>query len=194
MNTISITCIIKQKRIIARLILYSLVITCIFFLSCSRVPSSNEIERWHIFEISFTSSHTYDNPVQDVTVSVSFTNPVGKTTVIDAFWDGGKIWRARFQPDIEGTFTYVTSCSDKKNSGLHEKKGSFICIPSNDKHALYQHGRLRLSNDGYSLAYTDGTPFFWLSCTAWNGALLSTAQDWEKYLIDRKTKGFTAIQ
>ncbi|HUU13887.1 MAG TPA: DUF4038 domain-containing protein, partial [Terriglobia bacterium] len=44
------------------------------------------------------------------------------------------------------------------------------------------------------LVHADGTPFLWLSDTAWNGALKSDAESWERYLEDRGGKGFTAIQ
>lgn len=57
-----------------------------------------------------------------------------------------------------------------------------------------QHGRLKVSGGGTHLVHADGTPFFYLADTAWNGALLSTDADWERYLDDRVAKGFTAIQ
>ncbi|MCK4966501.1 DUF4038 domain-containing protein, partial [bacterium] len=163
-------------------------------LGCSGALSHGEVEMWHIFETSFSSSQSYKNPVQQVALTVSFTNPEGETTDVDAFWDGGNIWRVRFQPDAEGEWSYITSCSDVENHSLNNKKGKFVCIPSNDKRKLFSQGRMRISDDGYSLAYNDGTPFFWLACTAWNGALHSDEAEWERYLTDRKNKGFTAIQ
>lgn len=57
-----------------------------------------------------------------------------------------------------------------------------------------RHGRVGVSSDGTHLAHADGTPFFFLADTAWNGALLSTEAEWEEYLEDRAAKGFTAIQ
>lgn len=57
-----------------------------------------------------------------------------------------------------------------------------------------RHGRVRVSSDGRHLVHADGTPFFFLADTAWNGALLSTEDEWEAYLEDRAAKGFTAIQ
>lgn len=55
------------------------------------------------------------------------------------------------------------------------------------------HGRVGVSRDNTYLAHADGTPFFWLGDTAWNGALLSTKEDWARYLDDRKAKKFTVI-
>jgi hypothetical protein len=57
-----------------------------------------------------------------------------------------------------------------------------------------RHGPLRVSDDRTHLTHADGTPFFYLADTAWNGALLSTDADWQTYLADRASKGFTAIQ
>jgi len=42
--------------------------------------------------------------------------------------------------------------------------------------------------------HADGTPFFWVACTAWNGALLSTNEEWEQYLNNRAQNGYNVIQ
>ena len=57
-----------------------------------------------------------------------------------------------------------------------------------------RHGPIRVAPGGRYLAHADGTPFFFLADTAWNGALLSSDDEWETYLADRAAKGFTAIQ
>lgn len=57
-----------------------------------------------------------------------------------------------------------------------------------------RHGCLRIAQCGRHLAHEDGTPFFYLADTAWNGPLLSNEDDWAAYLADRSAKGFTAIQ
>lgn len=55
------------------------------------------------------------------------------------------------------------------------------------------HGPLKISENGHYLEHTDGTGFFWLGCTAWMLARLAP-QDVDRYLLDRKNKGFTVIQ
>jgi hypothetical protein len=57
-----------------------------------------------------------------------------------------------------------------------------------------QHGPIQVRPGDRYLTHADGTPFFYLADTAWNGPLRSDAADWEIYLADRKAKGFTAIQ
>ena len=50
------------------------------------------------------------------------------------------------------------------------------------------------ADDGHSLAHADGTPFFWLGDTVWNGLIRSTADDWDEYLCTRRAQGFSVIQ
>lgn len=66
--------------------------------------------------------------------------------------------------------------------------------PGGRDHRFTRHGGVRVADCGTHLSHADGTPFFYLADTAWNGALLSSEPDWAAYLNDRKTKGFTAIQ
>ena len=56
------------------------------------------------------------------------------------------------------------------------------------------HGPVQVSENRRNLQHEDGTPFFWLADTAWNGPLLASEEDWDHYLKDRADKGFTAIQ
>ena len=53
---------------------------------------------------------------------------------------------------------------------------------------------MRVADSGTYLEHADGTPFFFLADTVWTGPALSTPEDWQLYLADRKQKGFTAIQ
>ncbi|MBA4064986.1 MAG: hypothetical protein C0501_14995 [Isosphaera sp.] len=66
--------------------------------------------------------------------------------------------------------------------------------PAADDNPFDKHGRLRVAKSGTHLEHEDGTPFFFLADTAWTGPALSTVDEWELYLADRKKKGFTAIQ
>jgi hypothetical protein len=59
---------------------------------------------------------------------------------------------------------------------------------------LYEHGPVRLSKDRRTLVHADGTPFFWLGDTAWNGVLRADPKDWRKYLEARSFQQFTVIQ
>jgi len=154
----------------------------------------SEVAIWTRFEAAFSSAGTYDNPLQQVELQVRFTAPSGKEKTVLGFWDGDGTWRVRFSPDELGEWRYSTTASDPSETGLHAKRGSFSCVAYKGDNPLYGHGAIRLSPDRRYLVHADGTPFFWLADTAWNGALKATEQDWKAFLADRRTKRFTAIQ
>lgn len=58
----------------------------------------------------------------------------------------------------------------------------------------FQHGRLLVSDNGRYLVHKDGTPFFYLGDTAWELFHRLNEQEVEKYLENRRQKGFTVIQ
>ncbi len=151
--------------------------------------------KWHKFELVFKSSVSYENPVQEVrSFEVNFTSPTGMKKTINGFWDGETTWKARFMPDETGIWTFQTVCSDAKNTGLHGQNGSFVCKLMDDPKAIYRHGPVINPKGTFFLTHSDGTPFFWLACTAWNGALKSTDEEWDQYLQHRVNNNYTAIQ
>jgi hypothetical protein len=151
------------------------------------------IAQYTVFETAFHSAATYDNPLWDVTLKVRFSGP-GEAQTVEAFWDGGATWRVRFSPTAVGLWSFETFCSDESDSGLHGQTGTFECVPYEGENPLYQHGPLQLSANRRYLQHADGTPFFWLGDTAWNGVLLAKTPDWARYLKTRKAQGFNVIQ
>ncbi|PHN05651.1 apiosidase-like domain-containing protein [Flavilitoribacter nigricans] len=150
---------------------------------------------WGKVELNFQSNRAYDNVLYDVReFRTTFTAPSGRTFQLDGFWDGGTDWRVRFCPDETGVWTYQTSCSDKENTGLHDQKGTFTVIENSSSLPLYRKGMIGVSKGAYHLTYGDGTPFFWTACTAWNGALKSTPEEWDRYLTQRKENHYNVIQ
>ena len=55
-------------------------------------------------------------------------------------------------------------------------------------------GKLRVSANQRYLEYDDGTPFFYLSDTAWELFHRLTREEAQYYLSNRAVKGFTVIQ
>ena len=151
-----------------------------------------DVPRWGRFEAELAAGADLKDPVQDATLEIQFTAPSGKVQTVLGFWDGGRTWRIRFMPDEVGRWTWQSRCREDK--GLDGRKGEFNCTPYTGADPLCRHGAVRVSDDRWHLAHADGTPWFWLSDTAWNGAMLSTAADWDAYLSDRAAKGFTAVQ
>ena len=150
--------------------------------------------RWSRFEASFASSSAYDNPLQEVDLLVTFIAPSGALHTVRGFWDGDLTWRVRFLPDEIGRWTYRTACSDDANVGLHQITNWFDCTEPTGATPCEQHGPVRVAADGRHLAHADGTPFFWLADTGWNGPLLSTDDEWAHYLAVRVEQKFSAVQ
>jgi hypothetical protein len=152
------------------------------------------VPKWSRFEQSFKSGVKYTNAIQDATLSVIFMSPLGETNKVYGFWDGEDVWRVRFSPDMPGKWGWATTCSDTSNQGLHLQSGTFVCTAPISKTIFDQHGPIRVARDEFTLEHADGTPFFYMADTAWNGALLSTPDDWKVYLAERKRQKFNAVQ
>ena len=58
----------------------------------------------------------------------------------------------------------------------------------------FRHGDLRVSDNHRFLVHADGTPFFYLGDTAWEIFHRLNREDTEKYLENRRQKGFNVIQ
>ncbi len=176
----------------------AIVLSLILFNSFAQISQDNNLDKtpiWAKYEISLSSSKTYNNPIYEVEeLRTIFTSPEGRTKVVRGFWDGGTDWKIRFQPDEPGTWSWKTFCTDSLNFGLHGRTGEFLCIKNNTEDLIYKHGAIKHDAGKFYLSYNDGTPFFWLACTAWNGALKSTDEEWEHYLSQRKQNNYNVIQ
>lgn len=160
-------------------------------------------EVWGVAEIVLESSRDRGNPYLDVEVTATFTGPNGTTISRPAFWDGGRTWRIRFAPVLEGTWTWRVESDDSDDPGLHGGEGSLVALPASKTAPLVRRrGFLAASADGTHMTFGDGTPFFWLGDTHWRFA-------WEKWdsankpgwisqfrgMVDRRVEqGFTVYQ
>lgn len=161
----------------------------------SFLSTKAQVEIWHTFELDLTSSQVYDNPLYQLKHFYAvFTSPTGQAHKIHGFWDGEKRFKVRFAPDETGEWTFATHCSDEENTGLHGLQGKFRCTPNTSDLEIYQKGSLRRSKGNYHIEHADGTPFFYTACTAWNGALKSSEEEWEKYLKQRADNHYNVIQ
>ena len=159
-----------------------------------QAATPSAVANYQRYELSFESATAYGNPLQDATLTTVFTSPRGDTFKILGFWDGAKTWRVRFLPTQTGNWKFETICSDAANGGLHKKTGEFTVTAASGSTALAQHGPLVVSSDDRHLMHHDGTPFFWMGDTAWNGPLLSTTSEWNLYLKERSRQKFSAVQ
>ncbi len=73
--------------------------------------------------------------------------------------------------------------------------GAFECVHYGGDNPFYRHGPVRrFGPDRRRLAHADGTPWFYLADTVWNGPILSSEADWDSYIAARRAQGFTAAQ
>ena len=152
------------------------------------------VAKWGRFEHSFRSSLAYSNALQEVSLRVVFTSPLGETNEVDGFWDGGRTWRVRFSPAQPGRWKFRTVCSDGANSGLHKQSGEFLCTAAIGLTRFERHGQVRVALDHRHFEHVDGTPFFWLADTIWNGARSAELRDWEFYAGIRAAQRFSVAQ
>jgi len=174
---------------------YCLWIFLLVAASPSHAQDDQNVPMWDRKEIGLTSETEYSNPLYDVPQFYAlFSAPSGRQKKINGFWDGGVDWKIRFMPDELGPWVYETFCSDTANGGLHGVSGSFVCTENESGLAIYRHGSVTVEEGNYHMNHQDGTPFFWVGCTAWNGGLKSTPEEWEKYLSQRARLGYNVIQ
>src|SRR5262249_31201978 len=128
-----------------------------------------------------------------VAITAEIRGPSGEQRQARGFWDGGRTWRIRFSPDVPGTWTYRTTCSDASDAGLHGRTGSFDCAPYRGENPLYRHGTIKVAASGRHFEHADETPFFFLADTCWNGPHLADTGEWDRYLCDRTAKHFSAV-
>ncbi|WPP47944.1 apiosidase-like domain-containing protein [Catalinimonas niigatensis] len=161
----------------------------------STTHTQGQAHQWMKYELTFGSDSLYDNPLYEIdSFYTVFTSPSGKAHKIYGFWDGDRDWKVRFMPNEIGDWQYKTFCSDEKNSGLHAKEGSFRSEKNSSELPIFQKGNIIHLKGDYHLSYADGSPFFWLACTAWNGTLKSTEKEWDDYLAHRKDHHYSVIQ
>lgn len=154
-------------------------------------PSGEPVHIWSVWEQRFTAA---DSVAPETAFTVTFTGPDGETETVPGYWDGGSDWEVRFRPDATGEWSYETS-TDPSVEGLSGQSGSFRVVdPDTSENPFLQHGPIRVAGNNRHFEHADGTPFFWVGDTAWNGALKSTGDGWHTYLQDRVEKGFTGIQ
>ncbi len=186
----SVICLQASRDCIRRLSLAILLLPLMGFAAAKMTV----VPKWHRFDYALKSSIVYTNPLQSATLTARFVGPLGDVHTVLGFWDGDRTWRVRFAPDQPGEWHFETTCSDAANSGLNGQRGSLLCSAAIGGSRFEEHGPVRVARDHEHLEHADGTPFFWLADTVWNGALLSEPKEWDAYTQIRASQRFTAAQ
>ena len=159
-------------------------------LQCGRCHAMDEVARWAVWEAELVADAASEG-LPEAVPTIRLISPSGQEHRVEAFWDGGASWRARFAPDEEGRWRWRSRCAT--DPSLDDRAGEFICVAERDG-GLMSRGPLRVAADRRHLEHADGTPFLWLGDTAWNGALRADEADWAEYLGLRHEQGFTVVQ
>ncbi len=109
--------------------LFVLLILSVLIFSCSLLFSPEKIKKYHVYELVFTSSRTFDkNPDAAMDLELKGTWSNGRTRyTVYGFWDGGNIFKMRFCPTETGIWKLSDISSDF--SGQHDNH-KINCIPS----------------------------------------------------------------
>ena len=128
-------------------------------MASAGVRAPDEAERWGIFEIELTGP-SHGNPFTDVSVAAEFQTE-GTTVRMAGFYDGDGIYRIRFMPESQGSWTYRTTSNARSLNGI---EGAFRVVPPSPGN----HGPVRVK-DTYHFAYEDGTSYIPVgtTCYAW---------------------------
>ncbi|WP_205702983.1 DUF5060 domain-containing protein [Botryobacter ruber] len=127
----------------------------LFFLLASPLlaqekSAPEKVEKWAVFELTLKGTEA-GNPFIEVPLTAVFTHN-GKTFTPDGFYDGNGMYKVRFMPDAEGTWTYETK---SRHEALNGRKGTFSCTAASPGN----HGPVQV-RDQYHFEYADGTNFF----------------------------------
>ena len=162
----------------------------------ARGEASATTEANVVVELTFQSAKEHADPFNELQLDVEFRGKANQTWRVPAFWDGGRLWKARFAASDVGTYTYRTICSDASDGGLHDLTGGVEIVGYRGENALLRHGPIRVSSDQRHFQHADGTPFPWLADTWWMGLCqrLAWPADFKTLAADRKNKGFNVIQ
>ena len=174
------------------------------------LAQTTEVRQWEPFELSMSGSAELASGYVDGLpdsgkpfVAVTFTgtsdDAKGLSVTVPGFWDGGKVWKARFAPPASGRWSYSASSTDPALRGV---SGSFQCAAWSGAEMAanpVRHGFVRIVKSGPRAGryfeYADGTPFLWIGDTWWawlkRGVPFTRAR---QVIDDRAARGFTVGQ
>jgi hypothetical protein len=129
----------------------------------------------------------------DIEMHAVFQHDNGTSIMRPAFWDGDRTWKIRFaSPFAKGSWKYVTTCSDWKNSGLHDQRGEVKATVNKSSNPLLKKGFLKMSPEKRNIIYANGESFVLVGDTPWALPFRGTLQSVKEYAADRQQKGFNA--
>lgn len=110
----------------------SMIASAILFLVAAQIEKpirTADVPKWSVYELTLTASDQTTDPYLETNLVGVFSGPNDQAVVVNGFWDGGRTFRVRFAPTVEGTWTYMIVSSDAAMDG---HMGSIQCTPPKD--------------------------------------------------------------
>jgi hypothetical protein len=107
-----------------------MIVTAILLLVAGQIDKplrTADVPKWSIYELTLTASDQAADPYRHTNLVGVFSGPNSQAVVVNGFWDGGRTFRVRFAPTVEGTWTFMTVSSD---SAMDGHMGSIQCTPA----------------------------------------------------------------
>ncbi len=114
------------------------------------------VNRWGVFEATINGTPE-GNPFIEQTFTGIFTSK-DESVFVNGFYDGQGVYKIRFMPSYEGSYSFVLHASFTKQV----ISGTFIVDPAKENN----HGPVHVQ-DTYHFAYADGTPYVSIGTTAY---------------------------
>ena len=138
-----------------------------------------------VYEVSLATKQTPIKPFEPNLVQVTFTKPDGKEVNVDAFYDGGSVFRARAYCSIPGDWTWFCSSEDSNLTGKH---GKFKVVDSDLPGKLHQDPA-----DQHQFIFENGDWFLHIGETGYR-YLSTTERKWKSYIDQAVLMGATKIR
>ncbi len=162
-----------------------------------RMLLSINMTKWSTQDIVYTTTNTSSNWYTDSHyLQVTFTPPVGSglsNIVTKGFWDGNNVFKVRFTPTVEGTWSYSTTGSTIGGlSNTTDDSGQIIVSAA----ASGEHGFVRIDPTyPNSFKYDDGTRYFMWGQTYYDWVTTATLNNNYQTSVDNDISvGFTKIR
>ena len=159
-------------------------------VQASKMYAVRSVSKWSLFEISLSATNNYANSYTDIAVQAVFSGPDGARKEVRGFWDGGDIFRVRFTPTREGTWSY-TIASTPSDPGL-TAVGTLEVIPA----LPGDHGFLRRDAAyPYRFVFDDGTRHFMFGQTYYEIIRNAMAgESWKTAVDQSAAHGMTKVR
>lgn len=140
------------------------------------------VEKWEVFEVTLPGRRD-GNPYTDVEIRGTFVHK-NEVKTVDGFYDGDGVYKVRFMPSFEGTYTFTVA----GNFSDETAGGAFEAVPP----SAGNHGPVRVAHT-YYFAYEDGTPYHCVgtTCYVWH---LQPQKLQEQTLETLKNSAFNKIR